>query len=115
MEGVFPSSSSMILYRGRSSGPGVPAMGEVGARVTTSGEGAEGVLRDAGSGTETGFDALRVFVSAASVKVENIFDSSRMAAIWSSPMFENGAHGEGWRRACANSVAAMVAFSADDR
>ena len=115
MEGVCPSSSSMILYRGRSSGPGVPAIGGVGARVTNAGEGAEGVFRDAGSGTEMGFDALRVFVSADSVNVENICDSLQMAAIWSSPMLENGAHGEGWRRAWANSVAAMVAFSADDR
>ena len=87
----------------------------MGARVTNAGEVAEWVFRDAGSGTEMGCVALRVFVSVASVNVENICDSFRMAAIWSSPMLENGAHGEGWRRACANSVAAMVAFSADDR
>ena len=40
--------------------------------------------------------------------------SSLMAAIFLSPMLDNGAYGAGFYNACASSCATIVAFSVDD-
>ena len=44
----------------------------------------------------------------------NILESCSIATNWNSPIFENGACGNGFFKAYANSCAAMMAFSAED-
>ena len=49
-----------------------------------------------------------------SATLENIWDSCSIATVWESPVLDNGAWGDGFFKAYANSRATMMKFSEEE-